>query len=92
MDRNTSIIQKIEELEKQLKDLKLELRKETDPSKATKDTAIKVGDEVSILNPRSGQDREGVVTKVNSLTKYVSVRTTKGIVVRTRKNVTRKDE
>jgi hypothetical protein len=81
MDRNTSIIKKIEDLEKQLNDLKLELRKETDPPKATKDTAIKVGDEVRILNPLSGQDREGVVTKINSLTKYSLIQTTKGTVV-----------
>ena len=94
MDRNTRIIQKIEALEKQLKDLKIELKKETDPPKATytKDTDIKAGDEVSILNPRPGQDKEGVVTKINSLTKYVSVRTTKGTLVRTRKNVARKNE
>ena len=92
MDRNARIIQKIEDLEKQLRDLKLKLKKETEPSKSTKDRTIKIGDEVRILNPRAGQDRKGVVTKINSLTKYVSVQTTKGTVVRTRKNVAQEDE
>ena len=92
MDRNARLIKRIEEIEEQLRGLKLELEIEVEPAKKpTKDRAIKVGDEVKILNPRSGQDKEGVVTRINSLTKYVSIQTTKGIVVRTRKNVTHKD-
>ena len=90
MDRNAHIIQKIEDLKKQLQDLKLELKKETEPPKSTKDRTIKIGDKVRILNPCAVQDRQGVVTKINSLTKYVQ--TTKGTVVRTRKNIAREDE
>jgi hypothetical protein len=90
MDRNERVIKRIEEIEEQLRSLKLELKKEAKETPA-KDKTIEVGDEVRILNPRSGQDRTGVVTRINSLTKYVSIQTKKGIVVRTRKNVERKN-
>ena len=59
MDRNTRIIQKIEDLETQLRDLKLELKKETESPKSPKERAIKIGEEVRILNPRAGQGRTG---------------------------------
>jgi hypothetical protein len=92
MDRNARIVKKIEDLEEQLRDLKLELQRESEPPKSTKERTIEIGDEVRILNPRAGQDKKGVVIKINSLTKYVSIRTTKGTVVRTKKNVAHKDE
>jgi len=53
---------------------------------------IQEGDRVDILNPRKGQEREGIVQKISTLTGYASVRTEKKRrIVRKIKNLVRKE-
>ena len=91
MRNNSEIIRKIEELEKQLNELKLELSEgESEPR------PIEVGDKVRILNPRAGQGSKGTVTKVNWPANRVVVeaKNTSGIkqkVVRAIQNVQREE-
>ena len=78
------VLVKIEELEKQLAELKLELKK-TEPRKPDK---LTVGDRVNILNPSRGQVRTGIIVcKVNHITGRATVETTKGKVSRALKNL-----
>jgi len=69
---NQDIASKIEDLEQQLKELRLKI--ETNTVKENSGT-IQEGDRVDILNPRKGQEREWIVQKINTLTGYASVRT-----------------
>ncbi len=80
------VLKKIEELEKQLADLKIELSK----SEVQKSDRLDVGDEVCILNPGRGQERHGKVSKVNYKTGRATVTTVKGKVSRAFKNLERK--
>ena len=58
------VLEKIEELEKQLADLKLELSK----PKTKKSDRLVVGEEVDILNPTRGQENSGTISRVNYVT------------------------
>ena len=82
------VLVKIEELEKQLAELKLELKKTAEPRKPDK---LTVGDRVNILNPSRGQVRTGIVCKVNHITGRATVETTKGKVSRALKNLETRD-
>ena len=66
------------ELEEQLQELKLEVK--TNAKK--KSDRLEVGQRVRILNPRAGQENNGVVCKVNYATKRATVKTNKGKVSR----------
>ena len=76
-DRNKEIIKQIEDIEEQLKRLRIELGSET-PFKKT--GPYKVGEEVVILNPRNGQGKSGKLLKANQITRYATIDTinTKG--------------
>ena len=88
MSKNENIIKRIEEIEKQLKELKLEL---TEPSEKEQKTGrIEVGDIVEIVNPNKSQEKEGTVVKTNYLTNRATVQTNKGNVVRKFTNLKRK--
>ena len=88
MSRNKNIIKKIEEIEKQLKELKLEL---TESGKKKKKTGrLEVGDTVEIVNPNKSQEKEGIVTKTNYLTSRATVKTEKGNVIRKFTNLKKK--
>ena len=65
--KNQRIIRKIEDLEKQLRDLKLELRQE-DP-----EPELEIGDEVNILNPKRGQPNVGIIHKLHPRTNRATV-------------------
>ena len=80
------VLKKIEELEKQLAELKIELTKsvEKEVDKLT------VGDPVNILNPGRGQENYGTITKVNYKTGRATVSTTKEKVSRAFKNLRRR--
>ena len=80
------VLEKIEELEAQLKDLKLELRTNVDK----KSDRLKVGQRVLILNPRMGQDDSRVICRVNYATNRATVKTKKGKVSRIFSNLKRK--
>jgi hypothetical protein len=76
---NKDLINKIEKIESQLRELRLEIANENKPEKKNKGkkkigTLLK-GDKVLILNPTKGQERKGVVAKINSLTGYATVET-----------------
>ena len=80
------VLKKIEELEKQLADLKIELTK----SEVQKTSRLDIGDEVSILNPGKGQEKHGKISKVNYRTGRATVTTVKGKVSRVFKNLERR--
>ena len=83
---NRKVLEKIEELETLLADLKLELS----ASKTKKSNRLNVGEEVEVLNPNRGQEKRGTISKVNYLTGRATVDTTKGKVSRAFKNLIRK--
>ena len=85
--KNQALIKKIEELEKELKELKIELKQP--PRNTKKSERLKVGEEVDILNPGRGQERKGVVCKVNYSTGRATVETSKGKVSRIFRNLKR---
>ena len=89
MSQNKETIKRIEELENQLRKLKLELKQENKlySKSATKNPPLKLGDEVEILNPKKGQESYGTIVNFNKKTDYVTVQTTRGKVVRAQFNV-----
>ena len=72
-DRNTDIIKQVEDIEEQLKKLRIEFGKGK-PFKRT--GQYETGEEVSILNPKAGQGKSGKLLKVNQITRYVMIDTT----------------
>ena len=91
MQNNSEIIRKIEELEKQLNKLKLELIESEGQT-----SPIQIGDRVIILNPRVGQGSKGTVTRINRFTNRVTVeaKSTTGLkqkVVRAIQNVKKEE-
>ena len=83
---NRKVLKKIEEIEKQLADLKLEVSK----PKTKKSNRLVVGAEVDILNPKRGQENSGTISKVNYVTGRATVDTIKGKISRVFKNLKRK--
>jgi hypothetical protein len=84
MDERDSILQRIEEIEQELKQLRIDLN--TNYKKVERKTndakTPQEGDLVLILNPRRGQKCKGTVIRVGAETNYVTVDTSKGKVVR----------
>jgi len=80
------VLKKIEELEKQLASLKLELT-QSEPKKSDR---LIVGEKVNILNPGRGQESHGKISKVNYKTGRATVSTTKGKISRIFKNLERR--
>ena len=92
MRNNSEIIRKIEELEIQLNDLKLELQ---EGERTT--SPLKVGDTAIILNPKAGQGTKGTVTRISRYTNRVTVKTRNATgltqkVVRAIQNVRKEEE
>ena len=76
--RDKEIIERIKDLEEQLSQLRIELENgKSSKRQSTKNTPLplKICEEVFILNPKKGQGKEGIITKVNSLTGYGTVET-----------------
>ena len=92
-DRNTDIIKQKENIEKQLKKLRVELGK----GKRFKRTGpYLTGKEVVILKPKTGQGKSGKLLKVNQITRFVLIDTMnsrgyKEKVVRSFGKIKRKD-
>ena len=85
MPTKEDLLHRINEIEDQLKTLKLEVQQldvvdeeRFDPKRSF----FKIGDSVKILNPRYGQEDQGVVCKSNAETGWVTVQTKKGKVRR----------
>ena len=73
----TRLISQVEQIERLLKDLKLELTA-LDGNQAvfqTEKDRLQVGDGVTILNPRLGQPSRGTLVKVNTTTNRGTVLT-----------------
>ena len=85
MDKK-KVLEYINEIETQLKALKLEIEKP--PKKGPVKLAI--GDEVTILNPGKGQDNTGTIGKINGVTGRATVNTKRGKVSRASKNLKKK--
>ena len=73
----TSLISQIEQIERQLRDLKLELTAldENQAGLQTEKDRLRVGGRVTILNPRLGQPSRGTLVKVNRTTNRGTVLT-----------------
>jgi hypothetical protein len=84
-----TVLKKIAALEQELKQLKLEVNKATKEGEVHTNTKRKprVGDRVKILNPRKGQEPEGTVSRIGTDTKFVTVETKKGKVIRHLSNI-----
>jgi len=91
--KNKQLLETIEDLERQLQELKLDLSSNdrepnyTDP--------LEVGEEVVILNPKKGQESNGVLDKIHRRTKRATIITTnerggKEKIVRLLVNIRRK--
>ena len=90
---NSNIIKKIEDIERQLRELRIELGKGK-PLQRT--GSYETGEEVVILNPKVGQGKSGKLLKINPITRYVTIDTTnskgkKEKVVRSFGKIKRKD-
>ena len=63
------IIQKIEEIEQQLLNVKLELRNysdsDNDSEKNSRERSLRIGEEVTIINPKRGQASSGTLIKIH---------------------------
>ena len=70
---NTDIINKIEQIERQLRELRIELGRQN-PIRKT--GPYEIGEEVEILNPKAGQGKGGKLIKVNQITRYVTIDST----------------
>ena len=79
------VLEKIEALERQLADLKLELTK----LKTKKSNRLVVGGEVDVLNQNRGQENSGTISKINYVTGRATVDTKKGKISRAFKNLKR---
>ena len=74
MRNQDNLIAKIKVLEAGLRELRIELEEDrTSPREITQGD-IKVGDRVRIKNPSIGQPEQGIVHKVNRLTKRITIK------------------
>ena len=85
--KNQHLIKRIEDIEKQLKELKLEVAADEPKKKASNKLAV--GQEVRVLNPKKGQGTKGPIVRINYGTRRATVQTEKGNVSRTLSNLKR---
>ena len=71
-DDNADILNKIEVLEEQLRDLRILFFSKPE----NKTGRNKVGEQITILNPKTGQGKSGKIIRVSYVTRYVTVDTT----------------
>lgn len=85
--KNQHLIKRIEDIEKQLKELKIEAAADEPKKKASK--KLLVGQEVRVLNPKRGQGTQGPIVRINYGTRRATVQTEKGNVSRIFSNLKR---
>ena len=94
MKNKSAAIQKIKELEEELRNLRLSLEQEEDFEEVA-DEGLQVGDNVRILNPNRAKFQEafGTIIKLNRETDRVTVegKRTKRKITRASKNVVKVD-
>ena len=81
MPTKDDLIQRINEIEEQLRSLKIELQdlhEHEEGNRNQQQSFFQIGDRVKIVNPRFGQESQGTVCKANAETGWVTVQTTKG--------------
>ena len=85
----SKLIERIEELQDSLRELKLKIESATATENARANEEIVIGDWVKVLNPNITQESEGKVVKVNSDTGYLTIegKRLKRRIVRKKKNV-----
>ena len=83
------LLRKIEDLEEQLSNLKLELQQELQEESEDDESTFNIGDRVRILNPKKGQPSRGRIIKLHPksqratvLTKFLSADSS-GIEIKT---------
>jgi hypothetical protein len=83
------IKERIKKIELDLQKLKLDLttRENAKERKELENKEPRVGDRVQILNPRKGQEEVGTITRIGATTKYVTIDTKRGKVVRQIANI-----
>ena len=72
--KNKQLLETIADLERQLHELKLELSSNNSEPNYT--DPLEVGEEVVILNPKKGQESNGVLDKIHRRTKRATIITT----------------
>ena len=72
--KNKQLLETIVDLERQLQELKLELSSNNSEPNYT--DPLEVGEEVVILNPKKGQESNGVLDKLHRRTKRATIITT----------------
>ena len=85
MPTKDDLIQRINEIEEQLRSLKIELQdlyEHEEDNQNQQQSFFKIGDRVKILNPCFHQESQGIVCKANAETGWVTVQTTKGKIRR----------
>ena len=91
--KNKQLLETIADLERQLHELKLELS--SNNSEPNHTDPLEVGEEVVILNPKKGQESNGVLDKIRRRTERATILTTnerggKKKIVRLLTNIRRK--
>ena len=85
MKSDNEIIKQINEIEKLTRNLRIDVEERSSQQQTGK---LKIGDRVKILNPKKGQEKEGVVSKIGAF--RVTIDTEKGMVLRAFKNLQHK--
>ena len=86
------ICKKIEDIERQLNELKISLLEEKKKEVTPTSREIVIGDKVIIKNPKQGQEKRGVVTKINEESGFVTVHTKSQFIKRLKKNIRKVQE
>ena len=82
MKTDEEILQQILEIEQLTRKLRIDLEERSSQQHTVK---LQIGDKVKILNPKKGQEKNGVVSKIGAF--RVTIDTEKGKVLRAFKNL-----
>ena len=104
MQEKEALIKRIEEIEEKLEDLKIAVKRSfileesTVKEEEVKDKirprgSFEEGEQVIILNPKPGQQKEGRIKRYNSITGWATVTTVDGSNIRRlKKNIRRRSD
>ena len=84
MKTDEEILQQIQEIEQLTRKLRIDLEERSSQQRTGK---LTIGDRVKILNPKKGQEKNGVVSKIGAF--RITLETKKGKVIRAYKNLQR---
>ena len=104
MQEKEALIKRIEEIEEKLEDLKIAVKRsfileestvkeEEVKDKIRPSASFEEGEQVIILNPKPGQQKEGRIKRYNSITGWATVTTVDGSNIRRlKKNIRRRSD